>query len=123
MPAQPLSSVKPDANVRFGTNTFKRYPHFAPPIANVINLASIAEHKWAAIFAHALKSDLEAAVAVFRSLSGSATRLAVVQATARLRLSPDEFEIMGHVYSVTRLARNLRNDFAHHLWGDSPEIS
>lgn len=122
MPAQPLSSVNPKANHGFGTTTFKEYPNLAIYVAKVISFGSVMEHKWAAIFAHAMKSDLEAAMTIYKGLSGSASRLSILRGLAGLRLSVEDYELMEAVYVATRYAQRLRNDFAHHLWGYSPEI-
>jgi len=122
MPAQPLSTVNPSANHGFVSDVLGKHPQFAVHIAKVISLGSIIEHKWTAVFAHLMKSDLEAAAIVYRSLNSSAARRSILDAVAKLRLSDDDFRLMGMVRKATRQAQNLRNDFAHQLWGYSREI-
>lgn len=122
MPPQPLSKVNPKANFRFGNQTFQRYPALAVFVVQVVSLGAIAECKWSEILMHVLKKDHEIAMAMYQALSGGEARRAAVMGAAKKGLSDENFLLFQAVVKATTHARNLRNDFVHHVWGDSPEL-
>lgn len=122
MPPQPLSKVNRKATYRFGVDTFSRHSDLSPYISEVISLGAIADHEWATILIHLLKADAEAASAMYQALVSAEAKRAALTAAASIRLKGDDLALFNAVGKAVAHSRRLRNNFAHHIWADSPEV-
>jgi hypothetical protein len=59
---------------------------------------------------------------MYQALSGAEARRAALMAAAEARLSPDEIDLFRAVASVARQTSKRCNEFAHHMWGHSPDL-
>lgn len=119
MAAQPLSSLDPKAGYSFGIDILDRHPELASYIAQTISIGSIIERRWSAILVQLLQADPLTGMAMYQALTSTVAQRAALGAAAKVRLIPQDFELFQAVQTAITPARKLRNDFAHHLWGES----
>jgi hypothetical protein len=117
MAPQPLSRVSPNPDIRIGPNAFKQAPEAAARVMEVITVWSLIETRVAAIISTMLKTDYEAASAMYRSLTGGQAKRAALDAIAAHTLPGPSYCLLQAVLKVTKQSRDKRNDFAHHIWG------
>jgi hypothetical protein len=117
MAPQPLSRVSPRPDIRIGPNAFKQAPGAADAILEVLTTWSTIETRIAAIISTMLKTDYEAASAMYRSLTGGQAKRAALDAIAAHTLPGPSYCLLQAVLKVTKPSRDRRNDFAHHIWG------
>jgi hypothetical protein len=122
MAPQPLSGVNPKASVTFGPECFDTHPKLSMLVARAINTGSIIEARWSVILVNLVKADPRTGVAMYQALSSSEARRAALSAAARIRLSKADFLLFQAVLKATTPQRNVRNQFAHHIWGMSAQL-
>jgi len=119
---QPLSRVKRDASFHWGTGVLTPYPHLCCIITETISFGSQVEFNWSAILVHLLQSDARTGMAMYEALSGGEGRRAALEGAAKVALSIEDFRLFKAVEKALAPARNVRNRFAHHVWGATDEI-
>jgi hypothetical protein len=119
---QPLSSVAPDANYRFGVMTLPDHADLAPYVAQVIHIGTMIEHYSTMMLAGIAHADPEAVLAMHTAVSSASAQRAMLETVAAAKLQkPDNF-LFQAVQKAGLPARKIRNDFAHHIWADSREV-
>jgi hypothetical protein len=119
---QPLSRVASKAPIHFGTPSFDDEPALAAKIMRVIHTGSLIEYQWALILIELLKADPTTGFAMYQALSGGEARRVALMAAAKARLCDEDFNLFSAISSTARSAAKQRNDFAHCLWGFSPDL-
>jgi len=119
MAGQPLSSLDPKAGYSFGIDILERHPELASYIAQTISIGSIIERRWSAILVQLLQADPLTGMAMYQALTSTVAQRAALGAAAKVRLSPEDFKLFQAVATAITPARKIRNDFAHHIWGES----
>jgi hypothetical protein len=122
MAPQPLSRVNPRAKPTFGPECFDVYPELSKLVARAINTGSMIETRWSVILVNLAKADPRTGAATYQALTSSEARRAALSAAAKTRLSDSDFLLFQSVVRVTTPQRNLRNQFAHHIWGMASEL-
>jgi len=122
MAAQPLSSIDPKAGYTFGTTTLDGHQELAAYIAQTISIGSIIERRWAAILVELLQADPLTGMAMYQALTSTVAQRAALGAAASVRLVPEDFKLFQAVATAITPARKLRNDFAHHIWGETGTV-
>lgn len=89
---------------------------------NVINTGSMLEHYLSLILVDLLKADPAPGMAMYQALSGAEARRAALLGAASVALSVDDALLFQAIMTAIAPARRVRNAFAHHLWGDAPDI-
>jgi hypothetical protein len=122
MAPQPLSRVNPKATPTFGPECFDEYPELSKLVARTINTGSMIETRWSVILVNLVKADPRTGAAMYQALASSEARRAALSAAAKVRLSDSDFLLFQAIVRVTTPQRNLRNQFAHHLWGMATQL-
>jgi hypothetical protein len=122
MAPQPLSRVNPKAITTFGPECFDSHPELSRLVVRAINTGSMIEARWSVILVNLVKADPRTGAAMYQALSSSEARRAALSAAASIRLSKDDYLLFQAVTRVTTPQRNARNQFAHHIWGMSPQL-
>jgi hypothetical protein len=122
MPPQPLSRVKPNAEVWWGVGILTPYPKLCCIITETISFGAQVEFNWSAILVDLLKSDPKTGMAMYEALSGGESRRAALEGAAQSALPEADFLLFKAIEKVLAPARRVRNDFAHHIWGASPTV-
>ena len=122
MPPQPLSRVHPNPGVRIATGVTPHTPDMARCAFAVINLWAQCDNAYARILSSLMKADPVTGTAMYLALASGEAKKAVLFAAARHALSEDLYNLLRAVITATKASRNQRNDFAHHLWGNSPGL-
>lgn len=119
---QPLSRVRPGANIGPSNDAMDRYPSLALWISKVISMYAAADVEWPGIAAVIKHTSPETFVAIHNDLKSDAAQRAMVKAVAKEYLEAAEMKLLQAVEKAIKPARDIRNRFAHHLWGTSPEV-
>lgn len=119
---QPLSNVCSDAQVEISADCIGGAPDFAEKVMRVIALWSHNDGNLAAILAVMLKTDIQTGVAMYHALTSAEARKAALFAAADIAMLEWEAILLRAVIRACRASRNQRNDFAHGIWGVSPDV-
>ncbi|WP_439544834.1 hypothetical protein [Sandarakinorhabdus sp.] len=122
MPPQPLSSVRKNADILTGPSVFVERPQLAILVMRVISLWSSIDSNLAQMLSSFLKADFAVGAAMYASLSSGESKRAALLGAARQALSPNDFDLLNAVLKVSKASRLRRNEFAHHVWGISPQL-
>lgn len=95
------------------------HPKLASYIARVVAISSMIERQWAMMLCYIARADPRAAVAMHQALSSTKAQMAAFEAVAAVRLSDDSKLLFDAVKLATKGYTRIRNEFCHHLWGDS----
>ena len=122
---QPLSSKPKITQWREDESVLADHPKLATHIARVVAISSMIERQWAMMLCYIAKADPRAAVAMHQALSSTTAQMAAFEAVAAVRLSDDSKLLFEAVKFATKGYTRIRNEFCHHLWGDtyqSPDV-
>lgn len=122
MAPQPLSRVKPDAEVKFGAGILASHQKLCCIVMETISFGAQIEFNWSAILVDLLKSDPKTGMAMYEALAGGESRRAALGGAAKSALSEDDFLLFKAIEKVLSPARRVRNDFVHHIWGTSTAL-
>jgi hypothetical protein len=122
MPPQPLSRVKPNAEIKWGPKVLQQYPDLCCIVMEAISLGSQIEYNWSVILVDLLRAEPRAGMAMYEALSGGEARRAALRAAARTVLPEDDYLLLQAVEIAIAPARKSRNDLAHHIWGTSDAV-
>jgi hypothetical protein len=125
MGPQPLSRVKPGAQINFDASALLRRPELAVYPMAAIARWSIVDQLLAEMLMSMLKStDLSVGMAMFQALTGGESKRAALLAGADEAFGSRSEEncLFKAVLKAINPSRNRRNDFAHHMWGTSKEL-
>ena len=116
---QPLSFKPKITQWREDENVLADHPKLASYIARVIAISSMIERQWAMMLCYIATADPRAAVAMHQALSSTTAQMAAFEAVAAVRLSDDSKLLFEAVKIATKGYTRIRNEFCHHLWGDT----
>ena len=121
MSPQPLRNHRPDAHISFAPTCHSRQPQLAALVMEVIAEWSYVESELAGVLAGLLESNVSMTAAMLTGIQSSeASRAAVRAAVAYAR--PDDIELFDDAMRAIKPIRARRNEYAHGLWADSPDI-
>ena len=119
---QPLSRVKPEADINIGPQSLHVFPQFLPRIMGVIAQWAHTDGDFANVFAMTLKADIEVGVAVYQAFNGLEARRTALFAAAKKALPEWQQIALDAVWRATKGSRDQRDRFAHHVWGYSVDL-
>lgn len=122
---QPLSKfVRQDQPwaLTFDAAELRKKPGLAALIAETVAKASAMEHGMAMILVQLLHASPEPAFAMFSEVMDSSNKRSMILAAARSALPPDDFETFEVIAAVYRTQMDVRNKFAHWLWGSCEQV-
>jgi hypothetical protein len=122
MPPQPLSKVKPNAQITIGPQAISRYAKLAVIVMRVIAEWADIYGNYSAMLSSCLRADITLGTAMFQALTGGEARMAALKAVLSRKLSADDYRLFEAVLKATNESKNRRNDFAHSIWGWSSDI-
>lgn len=111
-----LAEESPDGKVFFAPGVLRQSP-FAGDVAYIIALWSHIDGDIASILSRMLKSDIAVGTAMYLSLVGSGAQKGVLEAATREALPEWQYFLFRAIGSVADDSRNVRNHFAHRIWG------
>lgn len=122
---QPLNTISPKAAktpVQWGASAaLKAYPELAVLVLETIAIWSEADRHLADALTNLISTDVEIVADMFRDIKLEA-RTTALHAAARTRFKPEDYNLFAAALSTTKASRSRRDEFAHHIWGTSPEI-
>jgi hypothetical protein len=123
MPPQPLSSKrKIGAHVSLDPIALRKNAPAAAKVAHAIALWARIESTLGTILARMLGGEARPLIAMYEAIRNSQTQIDVLEAAAKVALSPDALELFGALMVLVKQAGKIRHRFAHWLWGESPEF-
>jgi hypothetical protein len=122
MPPQPLSKVRAKAYPVFGHAAMWMRPQLAVHIAETIAAWAQVEVVLGRVLAVLLGSDASAALAMHATLNGFRARVDSLEAAARSKMPPEDFELFQVTLTAIGKAADRRHEFAHWLWGFCSEV-
>ena len=125
MAPQPLSRVKPSAQINFDASALLRRPELAVyPMATIARWSLIDKLLAEMLMSMLRSTDLSVGMAMFQALTGGELKRAALLAGAEEAFGSRSEEncLFKAVLRAINPSRNRRNDFAHHMWGTSKEL-
>lgn len=122
MPPQPLSKVKPHANITIGPEALSRHPKLAAIVMRVIAEWAHIYGNFSVMLSSCLRSDISLGTAMFQALTGGEAKMAVLRAVLTRKLSSKDYKLFESVLRATNESKNRRNDFAHNIWAYSHDV-
>ena len=123
---QPISYVRPNANIFLGNNTDNPSDHrreLALLAMKVIAEWSILESFIEGLFVAMLGANPSPAAAIYAVLISPRAQREALGTLADIALSSqDEKDVFEAILRLRDAAIQPRNDIAHYVWGHSPEI-
>jgi len=122
---QPIKKVNPAASVHISlsdASPSNHRPELALLAMSVLAEWSILDSWLNGLFVIMCGPEPTAALDIYSSLSGGATKAVAFNAVAEKYLKPEEKEIYAAIMRLVVRARNQRNKLAHGVWGYSPQI-
>lgn len=102
-----------------GPEIFERVPQSASIIASIIGTAARIESEWVSILASLTHAEVDASVALWKSLRGVQAQDRAILEIARLKLETDEIDLLKHVLKRLERHRRTRDRFAHGVWAST----
>ena len=122
MPAQPLSKVRRNATVTILSDTLLRRPDLAALIAQTIAQVSSADSAFALVLSKLFHADYATIITIYEALTGQAAKRQLLLGAAAEKLPPDDLKLLQATLKAIKPVRDRRNEFAHHMWGECPEL-
>lgn len=119
---QPLSRVKPDAQIHVSASAIQVQSLFQEDILKVIVFWAHIVGNIASLFSTLLKSDIEVGTAVYQAFNGLEARRVALFAAAEKAVPEWQRIAIEAVWKATRGSRVQRDKFCHHVWGYSLDI-
>jgi hypothetical protein len=122
---QPLSKfIKPGVPWAMAIDAAEipKKPALAVLIAETVAKASAMEHGMAMILVHLLHASPEPAFAMFSEVMDAGNKRSMILAAARAALPAEDFEAFEAISSAYRTQMDVRNKFAHWLWGSCDQV-
>ncbi|MFK0331036.1 hypothetical protein ACIQUB_07920 [Rhizobium sp. NPDC090275] len=122
---QPLSnSITKESpyNLAFNADELRTRPLLAAKVSEFIARASALDHGMAMVLVSLLHASPEPAFAMFSEVLDAGNRRAMILAAARSTLDAEHFEMLEVVSNAVRMQIDVRNKFAHWLWGGCEQL-
>jgi hypothetical protein len=121
---QPLSKVRKNATVKFGTNdVMAKCPTLAVKIAECITTWTNIESFFGVFLGLALHSKPNTTLKMYMALENRAAQLRLIESIAQSELSIEQFDVFAIVMEkYLRPAMKHRDKLAHWCWGHSPDL-
>lgn len=124
MAPQPLSIVKPDANVIIAPDALRMHAWLGMLAAEAIGTWSTVDAQLTKLLGTMLGAAWRPANAMFAELSSSTAQTAAIKGVAREHFKdrPREAEVFTAIMTAVASGWKRRNPLAHHLWGYSDDL-
>ena len=119
---QPLSKVRPSADVVMAPNAVAENPYLALLIAFVVNSSAYLEIKLGECLAELIRTKPKLGVTIFSSLTSTTAQLSVLKSVVIHVLTGKDRDLLLAIIHLAGKAISQRNDVVHGLWGYSLEI-
>lgn len=122
---QPLSKLlKRDSewSIQFEPEVLQKQQEMAAKIAEIIARASAFDQALSQVLVQVLHASPEPAFAMYGEVMDARNRRAMILAAAKCALSAEDFEILEVASAVIKSQVDIRNKFAHWLWGACKQI-
>lgn len=119
---QPLSRVRSDATAFWGPHAFIERPVHAVSVVRTIAHWAEVEAILGTVLTNMLSAHAGPVAAVYSRINGNVARNAAIEGAASVVFSGLRLDFFNAALVAIRKLGSKRNDFAHWLWGYSPEI-
>jgi hypothetical protein len=119
---QPLSRVRPNANIRLAPDSLDNKPELATLIAHIFAQWAAIEAEVGMLLVRILGATAEPARAMYSILTSQALQMLALNAAAKSALSTEQFEVFEAVLSVLETVQKPRNKLAHWIYGQCAEL-
>lgn len=120
--SQPLSRVSPKSQVMFYQGAINARPDLVPMIMHVIDSWSHIDLMLTKFLTRLLKADHIVVSAMMQGITSGEARRAALNGAVSAALRPSDIPIFEAVMRSVSPSRKIRNEFAHHIWGVSPDL-
>lgn len=121
---QPLSRMKSDFKAISPFNGNSK-AHIASPIFGVIRVWSVIDNQMSRLLSELLRSDFRIVSQMYQTLASAEARRAALLAAASSALggrTDERYAIVQAILEASRPSRDKRNEFAHYIWLDCPDL-
>lgn len=120
--SQPLSRVAPVAEVDFSPSSLQMRPQLAVLAMQVVATGAQMEFRIGALLSHILHTNTRAGIAMYQAVASEDGKRNMIRAAAGVLLADDDAALVEAVFVINKSARDLRNAYAHHMWGHTDEL-
>lgn len=114
---QPLSRFHPTLGATVALGKAPHTPEMAVAVLGVINFWAQIDYNYGSILARVAKADPVTVTAVFQATISADARKSAMIAAVQEKLTLEEASLILSVIEASKPSRDLRNEFAHHVWG------
>jgi hypothetical protein len=122
---QPISAVRPNANIIIGNNAdptpFSQRPQLAPLAIEGIASWSTVESFMLRLYVTMCGGPEDKAAAIFLSLESQSPKSAAIQAVAKF-FPADQQALLRAILAISKTRQKHRDKLAHWVWGTSREL-
>jgi hypothetical protein len=122
MPGQPLSRIRPNAKFKAGADVFQKHPNLMALAMQTVAAGAGIDYVLSFALTQLLHADPKTGMAIYTALTGGEGKRAALLAAAKARLQPADNLLLEVTLQHVTSAREIRNEFAHHLWGYSEDV-
>ncbi|HXZ00542.1 MAG TPA: hypothetical protein VEI03_11115 [Stellaceae bacterium] len=122
MPPQPLSSKRRSAKISLDPAALSRHPQLAACIATIVAYWSRIEATLGSMLGAMLGGEARPSIAMYQAILNTQTQMAVLEAAAKVALSPNNLRVLNALIWLCKRAGAHRHKVAHWLWGDSQDL-
>ena len=117
-----LSEIKPDARYRFTNKSMTRRPEHSAKIMQIIALRSLIESAMKSVFFHYVEDSPYSHLDALKEIRFYDSLEKLVAAKAKTALNSEIILLFNAVIKSIKFTVDIRNDFAHGLWGFSDDL-
>ncbi|MBR0975578.1 hypothetical protein [Bradyrhizobium japonicum] len=119
---QPLSRVRPKANVLSTPNAIVERPKLAPLALQVVARWAEIEMLSAALLGFLLHTEADPIMAMLQTVRSASAQMDMIAAAGAKKLTDPELETFEAVISMAKKAAHKRHPVAHHIWAYCEEL-
>lgn len=120
--SQPIRKLADEPNVRFGPEALNLYPELALHIARIAATWSMVENNISLAFIMLVGSGSETSIAMYKALTGTATKDHAMNAAAEDKLTAEDYLLYQATRKILKRTARQRNNVVHGLVGQCDQI-
>lgn len=117
-----LSDINPDAHIDIKPEALRKYPELATFVIEVIASWSRVDWRMAGLLTLCVKAEFRTVSAMLSVLNSPRAQHDAILAGIEMTVTPDDFKLITATFKTTTEDRKIRDKFAHHMWGVSPDV-
>lgn len=122
MPGQPLSKFSKGKGLTFGPPSSWKRPNLMKYVMLVIEYWSTTEMRLLLILRYCLGGDPTLAAEMLLAIENQSIQRTVIMTATKAVLPKQDWPIIEAAFMSMNTSRNVRNRFAHHIWGVADDM-